>query len=173
MKEIWRNIKNYEGLYQVSNIGRMKSLKYGKERVLKQTKNNFGYLFVNLCKDGVPKQFKVHRLVAEAFIPKVEGKEFIDHINTDRTDNRVENLRWCTRQENNSNPLTRQKYSEANKGNQYGAKPIIGINKITGEKVSFPCATEAQRVLGIHSSAICNCIKGRYKSAGNYYWYYA
>lgn len=187
MEEIWRDIKDYEGLYEVNNLGRVKSLNYrrtGKEKVLKARKNSCGYLFVALCKDGVLKQFRVHRLVAEAFIPNPENKPCIDHLNTDRTDNRVENLRWCTCQENSNNPLTRQKYSEALKGEKapwYGkfgaehnnSKPIVGINKTTGEEVRFACAREAERVLGIGHSSITNCTKGRKKSAGGYLWRYA
>ena len=169
MKEMWRNIKNYEGLYQVSNLGRVKSLKFGKERMLKAGRDGWGYLFVILCKDGVQKHFKVHRLVAEAFIPNPENKPCIDHLNTDKTDNRVENLRWCTCQENQNNPLTKEK----RKGNQYRAKPIVGINKETGEEVRFDSAIEAQMVFGISHGSICHCLKGRCKSAGGHYWRYA
>lgn len=204
MTEIWRDIKGFEGLYQVSNLGRVKSLNYkrtGKERVLKGMRLKRGYLGVSLCKDGVLKTFYIHRLVAEAFIPKVEGKEFIDHINADKTDNRVENLRWTTHKENCNNPLTakrisealsgennpfygrrhtdeaKRKMSEARKG-KFGAennssKPIVGINKETGEEVVFAAAMEAQRVLGINDGNICECCKGKRKSAGGYYWRYA
>ena len=98
--EIWVDIKDYEGLYQVSNKGRVKSLKriarhssggnkILKEKLLKQTVNKRGYVVVTLYKDGVSKQFKIHTLVAVAFIPNIENKPYIDHINTIKIDNRV------------------------------------------------------------------------------------
>ncbi len=188
MNEIWKGIKDYEG-YAVSNIGRVKSLNYnrtGNERVLKTKRDKYGYLYANLYKDGVQKTFLVHRLVAEAFIPNPENKPFIDHINTIRDDDRAENLRWCTCKENCNNPITRQKNSEARKGEKalwYGkcgtlhptSKPVIGVNKITGEEVRFANAREAERALGISHSSITQCCKGskHYNSAGGYEWMYA
>lgn len=68
MDEIWKEVENYEGIYQVSNLGQVRSLKFGKTRVLKPGKNGNGYLYVTLCKDGEIKRCKVHRLVAEAFL---------------------------------------------------------------------------------------------------------
>ena len=112
MEEEWRAVKDYEGLYEVSNIGRIKSLNYngtGKEGLLKQQSNHKGYKTVMLRKDNKGKTFKVHRLVAEAFIPNPENKPQIDHINCIRDDNRVENLRWVTGKENMENPLTKEK----------------------------------------------------------------
>ena len=110
-EEIWKPIKDYEGLYEVSNLGRVKSLNYrktGKEKILKNMKNNNGYLVVGLTKNGKRKNYLIHRLVAEAFIPNTEGKPHIDHINTIKNDNSVENLRWVTNKENNNNPLTKK-----------------------------------------------------------------
>lgn len=116
--EQWRDIKDYEGLYQVSNEGRVKSLNYRQtkqEKILKAFKNNNGYLLVGLCKNGKPIHKLVHRLVAEAFIPMVEGKQEIDHINSVRHDNRVENLRWCTPEENANNPITIERVKAVNR----------------------------------------------------------
>ena len=109
--EIWKDIKDYEGIYQVSNLGNIKSLnnnKTKKEKILKLVKCN-GYLRVNLYKNNSHKNYAVHRLVAEAFIPNPNNKPFIDHINTIKDDNRAENLRWVTHKENMNNPLTREK----------------------------------------------------------------
>ena len=114
-EEVWKPIKDYEGLYEISNLGRVKSLNYkrtGKEKILKNTENSKGYLIVCLTKNEKRKQFKIHRLVAEAFIPNPEDKPCIDHINTIKNDNRVENLRWVTNEENNNNPLTKKKRNE-------------------------------------------------------------
>ena len=103
MIEIWKDIKGYEGVYQVSNLGNVRRVKLLKQY---SDESKGGYNVVNLCKDGNAKMKRVHRLVAEAFIPNPENKPCIDHINTDRTDNRVENLKWVTKQENSNNPLT-------------------------------------------------------------------
>lgn len=123
MIEEWKDIKDYENLYQISNLGRVKSLgktiidssgrkRIIKERILKGGKDDKGYLYVCLCKDGIHKYIKVHRLVAETFIPNPNNLPCVDHINTIRDDNRVENLRWVTYEENNNNPLTREKYKD-------------------------------------------------------------
>ena len=110
MKEIWKDVIGYEGLYQVSNLGRVKSLdrfcidgrkRYGQ--IMKQVITNGGYFAVGLRKGKGQKRYLVHRLVAEAFIPNTDNKPCVDHINTIRTDNRVCNLRWCTYKENCNN----------------------------------------------------------------------
>jgi len=100
--EIWKDIKDYEGLYRVSNLGRIKSLKFGKERILKGTKNFHGYSLVALYKDGKTKTITVHQLVAMAFLShKPCGyKLVVDHINTVKTDNRLQNLQLITHREN-------------------------------------------------------------------------
>lgn len=121
--EEWKLIKNYEGLYEVSNLGRIRSLdklvkgrkgtEYIKKgKILKQIKHVNGYMKIGLTKDGKRKTFLVHRLVAEAFISNPENKPYIDHINTIRDDNRVENLRWATASENQYNELTTIKKKE-------------------------------------------------------------
>lgn len=98
--EIWRDIKNYEDLYQVSNFGRAKSFKSGKPKIFSLCNNNCGYVQVRLYKDGGKEFLTVHRLVAEAFIPNPDGKPFVNHKNGNKTDNRVENLEWVTVSEN-------------------------------------------------------------------------
>ena len=119
MKEIWKDIKGYEGMYQVSNLGRVRSLKYGKYKILKGTKSK-GYLQVRLSKNGYQTTYRIHRLVAEAFIDKIEGKNCVDHINGIIDDNRSENLKWCTVKENNTFPLAIKHKQEANKGKNKG-----------------------------------------------------
>ena len=97
-QEIWKDIIGYEGLYQVSNFGRIKSLR--QNRIMKSSPNEKGYLKIGLTKGKEYKTKKVHRLVAQAFIPNPENKLEINHINHIRNDNRVENLEWITRKDN-------------------------------------------------------------------------
>lgn len=109
--EIWKDIEGYEGLYQVSNEGRVKSLgneASRKEKILKYGINRSGYKYVTLCKNNTSILKKVYRLVAETFIPNPEGKPCVDHINTIKTDDMVCNLRWCTQKENMNNEITKE-----------------------------------------------------------------
>lgn len=100
--EIWKDIPEYNGVYQISNIGRVKSVsngKYKKEKFLSICLVG-GYAQVSLSKDKKPKKYYLHRLLAICFLNKPIGKDFINHINGIKTDNRLENLEWCTQKEN-------------------------------------------------------------------------
>lgn len=111
VNEKWLPIKGYEGLYEVSNYGRVRSLNYRKKGVRKVLKcyARLGYYIkTSLVKDGVRKYYRVHRLVAQAFLPQpMEGQTQVEHINTDKRDNRVQNLRWVSPKGNMANELTR------------------------------------------------------------------
>ena len=103
MKEEWKNIIDYEGLYQVSNLGRVKSLNYkhtGREKILKSSVDKIGYMYVGLCKNGKVKFFKVHRLIYEAFYGEIPNGMQVNHINEIKADNRLSNLNLMTRKEN-------------------------------------------------------------------------
>ena len=159
--EEWRDIQGFEGKYQVSNKGRVKSLNYhrtGKEEILKAGNSGNGYLYVSLTKDGKVKQCRINRLVAQAFLENPDNLPEVNHKNKDKNDNCVDNLEWCSRQYN-------VEYSKA--------KAVIGINKISGLILEFPSTREASRQTGIDNSSICHCLKGRQKSAGGHYWFYA
>ena len=169
--EIWKDIEGYNGLYQVSSKGRVKSLNYkktGKEKLLKSAKKS-GYPFVALYKDGKKKQTLIHRLVASAFIPNTDNKPCIDHINTDRTDNRVENLRWVTYKENMNNPLTIEKKSGENNPK---IKPIIQFSKDGKFMQKWNCIISVERELNIPHSNIIKVINGDRRTAGDYKWKY-
>lgn len=137
MEEIWKDIEGYEGLYQVSNLGRVKSLrvKRHKDGILVLGEHN-GYPCVFLHKDKKRIWYNVHRLVALAFIPKIEGKDCIDHIDGNTRNNNVSNLRWCTNQENTTFPLAMQHRREASLGEK---NPFFGKkhNDETKRKISL------------------------------------
>ena len=111
--EEWKDIKGYEGIYQISNKGRVKSLHYGKEKILSGTPIKGGYLFINLSKNGKTKPFYIHRLVAQAFLPNPDNLPDVNHKDEDKTNNYVENLEWCSRKYNinygNRNEITKKK----------------------------------------------------------------
>jgi DNA-binding XRE family transcriptional regulator len=98
--EVWKDIKGYEGHYQVSNLGRVKSLKNNKELIMTNVKSNLGYLRVKLSKDGKIKGFPVHRLVGLTFLDLINGKNEINHIDGNKKNNCLTNLEWCNRSEN-------------------------------------------------------------------------
>lgn len=98
MKEVWKDIEGYEGLYQISNLGRVKRVATGK--VLKGGKDKDGYLMVKLYKNNIRSNKKIHRLVAEAFIPNPENKPQVNHADENKTNNSLDNLEWMTAKEN-------------------------------------------------------------------------
>ena len=198
MKEIWKDIKGYEG-YQVSSLGRVRSLDRIdsnnhplKGVILKPYISNSGYLLVGLYKQQKRDRKLLHRLVAEAFIPNPDNKPEIDHINTIKTDNTVflnedgsinyekTNLRWTTRKENINNPLTKTKMQinarKPSKG-KYGkkhhrSKPIIQYDKEGNFIKEWDCANDVERVLGISNKHIGSVCLGKRKSCGGYIWKY-
>ena len=121
--EIWKDIKGYEGFYQISNMGRVRSvdrIRNSKHHGLSKIKGRMlipliqdGYYLATLCKNGEMKHFRIHRLVAEAFIPNPDNLPFINHIDENKSNNKVDNLEWCTRSYNNNYGHRNQKISVA------------------------------------------------------------
>lgn len=115
----WVDIRGYEGKYQVSNLGQVRSLSYGRSKnikIRKLTNNGNGYMKIGLWKNNKGKEIYIHRLVAQAFIPNPDDKPEVDHINTIKSNNRLWNLKWVSYSENNNNLLTLRHMSDAKKG---------------------------------------------------------
>ena len=175
MKEIWKDIKGYEGKYMVSNLGRVKSLNYhrtGKEGILKGGDNGYGYLKVELCKEGKVNQPLVHVLVATAFLENPDNLPEVNHKDEDKTNNRVENLEWCSRLYNINYGTRSKRSAEKRRNDPKRSKPVIGIDKVSGLILEFPSTMEASRQTGIDQRRINDCLKGRKKSAKGFYWFY-
>ena len=145
-------IKGYEGLYAVTPEGEVWG--YKRKKFLTPRANNVGYLYVVLYKDGKAKNYMIHRLVAEAYIPNPENLPQVDHIDNNKSHNYLNNLQWITHRDN----------SRKSKN-----KPILQFT-LDGEFVrEWECASDVSREASGH---ICDCLKGRYKTAYGYIWKY-
>ncbi len=182
MKEIWKDIEGYEGLYQVSNLGRVKSLNYkrtGKEKILIYRKHKNGYIYIGLCKDGIVKSFRVHRLVAKTFISNPNNYEEVNHKDEDKSNNCVENLEWCNPKYNanygNRNEKVRKKLKDYKRTREHQEKMIESSKKVHCKKIicittgeTFDSIRDAGRKMKIHNSSITQCCRGKRKSAGKH-----
>ena len=178
-KEIWKTIPGFEGLYEVSTQGRVRSLdKYVNSRwgckrlikgqIIKPIEHYNGYLFVSLYYQRKQIIKSVHRIVAETFISNPDNKPCIDHINTNRQDNRIVNLRWCTPKENEANELTKAKHINGNNAKK--------VNQLTldGELVRvWLSGREITRELGFDNRGISDCCIGKRKTAYGFKWSFA
>lgn len=175
-KEIWKDIKGYEGIYQVSNLGRVKRLeslvvnsigisRKIKEKILKPAKNHTGYLRVSLSYMNKKSNFSVHRLVAQAFIPNPNGFKLVNHKDEDKTNNIVDNLEWCSAKYNSN-------YGNRNiKVSKKLSKKVYQYDKTKGNLIKvWSSAREVQRNLGFANSNIIKCCKGKINSAYGYVW---
>ncbi|PTI10711.1 hypothetical protein BU096_00640 [Staphylococcus xylosus] len=164
MEEVWKDVKGYEGLYQISNLARVKSFKRSKPRILKPFINKDGYLNVELSNSISNKTMSIHRLVATAFIPNPNNKEQVNHIDEVKTNNDLSNLEWVTQKENMNHGTRIARVTEKL------SIPITGVNVITGETIEFSSIREADRN-GFTSPNIIGVLKGRAKYHKGYEWY--
>ncbi len=172
--EIWKPIVGYESLYEVSNMGRIKSLQrfnklyrgggyWREEKILMPILFKRGYVYINLHKDNISKTIKIHRIVAAAFIANTENKYSVNHKNGIKSDNRIENLEWATYSEQQKHA-----YSVLNKktwtlGIKAGEHPSCKKVRCDTLDITFPSATEAAKILGGTITDIVNYINGKRK----------
>lgn len=179
MNEIWRDIPEYEGLYQVSNLGRIRR----GERIKKPHVDHGGYLTVWLSKHSKMKCLKVHRIVALSFIPNPENKRTVNHIDGDKQNNRIDNLEWATHSENISHAVKtglrtvteaqRKAASETGKKTCDQNRPKKAVFFIKdGVKHRFESAHAGARFVGGVPSPIVQCCKGKKKTYKGYEWGY-
>lgn len=162
-KEIWKDIQGYEGLYQVSNLGMIRSTR----GLRNQVGNGYGYLCVDLWKHNKRKRFYVHRLVANAFLKNEHNYPTVNHKDGNKSNNCVSNLEWCTYSYNNVHAL-KNGLRHSNKNNAHMSKRVEALKD---KKVvyRFPSMREAERQLHIANGSVSVAIKKGWKYKG-YEW---
>lgn len=168
INEIWKPVKDYPN-YQISNLGRVKSLNYnrsGEEKILKSCTNDYGYYQVSLSRNGKNKTCKIHRLVAEAFIPNPNNLPQVNHKDEDKNNNTPNNLEWCTAKYNSNygKRITRMKDKLK--------RVILQFTKDGKLIKKWDSIIDVQNELGIKQSNICKCLNGKINSIGGYKWKY-
>lgn len=173
MKEEWKDILGYEGYYQISNIGRVKSLTRKKlannrycniqEKILKKNVNNYGYILVRLYKNGKSQTLRVHRLVAQAFISNPKNKPQVNHIDGNKQNNSMKNLEWCTNKENTKHAFE-NKLCVGLKGEKHPIakltkKDIFFVRKMVKEKKYKQ--TELAEIYKVNRSTIWRIINNK------------
>lgn len=186
--EIWKDIVGFEGFYQCSNLGRIKSFKFGKERILKPRKDKDAYCIVGLWKEGKVKTCRVHRLVSQAFLPNPNNLPCVNHKDENPSNNCIENLEFCDVAYNNSYGTRLERIGKAvsiaNKGKKQSQetkekrakarqKPILQLSK-SGNIIlgKFNSAKQAGNELNINKGQITQCCRGKVNSAKGYKWMY-
>lgn len=165
MTEEWMPVAGFEGLYEISNFGNVKSLcagRWGYTIMRKPVPDKDGYLTVNLKKNGKYKSAKIHRLVAQAFLENPNDFPEVNHKDEDKTNNRVDNLEWCTR-----------KYNQNYNGHpKIYCKPVVKMTD-DGEVVGqYDSVTAAEKANGIKKGCISAVLTGRRKRTGGFRWQY-
>lgn len=159
--------KKYDERYEVSTLGRVRTIR--TQHIKKQVEHKFGYLYVYLSHNHNTTAKSVHRMVADTFIPNIYNLAEVDHINCNKKDNRVDNLRWVSSSENKLLAIDNNLWTN-NKKHWFGErKPIIAINIETGEKTQYISLNQAEKVYGKH---IVDVLKGRRTQTKGYYFEY-
>ena len=156
--EEFRDIPGYEGMYEVSNLGRVKNVETG--RILKPGKDRYGYLQLVLSKNGIMKTIKVHRLVAQAFLPNPNNYPQVNHRDEDKTNNTIDNLEWCDAKYNINYGTRTERV----------CKPVLQYDLLGNFIREWPSIRKVEEKLGINNGNISMCCIGNRKSAGGYIW---
>ena len=169
--ETFLSVPGYEGLYEVSNLGNVKTLRKG--RLLTQCSDKNGYKGVCLTKDGKSRTIQVHRLVAMAFLPNPENLPEVNHKDESHDNNCVENLEWISKKGNRNYGTYRERMSKTQKEKGTHSKSISAYDKKTLVFVkSYDSITEAEKELGLSKGSIGQALSGRTKTSGGYIWKY-
>lgn len=180
MKEYWKEIKDYENLYQISNLGNVRSLRYkNNNKLMKLSINNSGYVQISLHYKGKRKPVLVHRLVAEAFIENKENKPLVNHKDGNKQNNNVDNLEWCTSQENIIHAiktgLSRVSNKQRENCRRLGrlSRKSVDQYDIYGNFIkTWSSILEASQHFKTNDSHIGECCRGKLQTAGGYIWKY-
>lgn len=176
--EIWLPVKGYEGRYEVSDQGRVRSLRYlghvGKVQILKPGNTHGGYLQVPLCRDSQRKMLRVHRLVAEAFCPNPCPEKFnqVNHIDENKLNNAAQNLEWCDVKYNSNFGTRNDRIAKTLINHPEKSKQVEQLDKHGNLLATYPSINEAERLTRTNHSHICECCQGKLKSTGGYVWRY-
>lgn len=177
MNEIWKDIKGYEGKYQVSNLGRVRSLKYRMSncvKVMSPQNNGKGYYFIGLRnKTNKRQHYYIHRLVYETFVGPIPSNMEINHIDCDPSNNALSNLMLATRKENLYWGDHSVKQSISQKNNKVTSKSVAQYTIDNIFLKEYPSQKEAERQTGIRSSNISMCCSGKILTAGGFKWIYS
>lgn len=166
--EIWKDVVGWEGLYQVSSFGRVKSFRKKEPHLLSTCVGTHGYCVVLLHDGkGQRKNERVHRLVAQAFIPNPNNYPYINHKDEDKTNNQVENLEWCTAKYNTNYGTCIERISAKN-----NKKPISKYDLEGNLICEYKSIAEAERNEGIDHANICICCEGKISHCNNFIWIY-
>ena len=190
MQEIWKPVKEYENLYMISNLGKVRSLDritrngrgdfIKKGKILTNINNNMGYEYVRLKDKNESKKFYIHRLVAQAFIPNPNNKKEVNHIDCNPLNNRVDNLEWVSHKENMA---YMSKLGRSNKTGEWlekikqknidNGKSVLQIDPNTNEIINTFKTIQSVKENGYRPGDVCKCCKGIRKKHKGYIWRYA
>lgn len=180
MKEIWKDIQGYEGKYQISSLGRVKSCRrtsvvnggvYSRsEKILKQSIVS-GYNTVCLCNQSMQKNFKVHRLVASSFVPNPNNFKYINHIDENKQNNSSDNLEWCTAKQNTNHGTNKIRISNTKRNNGQ-SRPVALLDNNDNIIKEFYAIVDAAEYIGARKSDVCAVCRGRQATVKGYKFKY-